>query len=127
VRYSRHQRTDPRRRRRASRAPVRIRPAARDQLAVPAQQRRRRHKRRALPRPTWQYLAERRQQRPIGLRQLRTSDLTLKDSKLVTQQQDLDLLLPLRPTPEHDQLEQPAQRPIHEREKHAPRTTRHRT
>jgi hypothetical protein len=44
-------------------------------------------------------------QRPIS--QLRTSDLTLQHAKLVAQQQDLDLFLSLRATPEHDQLEQP--------------------
>jgi hypothetical protein len=63
-------------------------------------------------------------QRPIS--QLRTSDLTLQHAKLVAQQQDLDLFLSLRATPEHDQLEQPARRPVREREDHAPRTTRHR-
>jgi hypothetical protein len=52
-----------------------------------------------------------RQQHPIRLRQLRTSDLTLEHPQWVAEQQDLDLLLPLRTTPEHDQLEQPPQRP----------------
>src|SRR5262249_26977350 len=52
-------------------------------------------------------------------------DLTLQHTKLVAQKQDLDLLLPLRPTPKRNQLEQPAQRPLRERENHAPRTTRH--
>jgi hypothetical protein len=42
--------------------------------------------------------------------------LTLQNPQLVPQQQDLDLFLSLRTPPEHDQLEQPAQRPIHERE-----------
>src|SRR6266511_5951610 len=91
---------------------MRIRPAARDQLAMPAQECRRRHKRRPLPHPTWQHPTERSQQRPIGFRQLRTSDLTLQYSNLMAQQQDLDLLLPLRPAPKHDQLQQPSQRPV---------------
>jgi hypothetical protein len=43
----------------------------------------------------------------------------------VAQQQDLDLLLSLRTTPKHQQLEQPAHRPVRQREDHAPRT-RHR-
>jgi len=79
---------------------------------VPAQQRRRRNKRRSPPRPPGQHPAERRQQRPIRLRQLRTSDLTLEHAQLVAQQQDLDLLFPLGAKAEHDQLEQTPQRPI---------------
>src|SRR5436190_21353054 len=41
------------------------------------------------------------------------------------QEQDLDLLLPLRAEPQRDKLKQPPQRPVHERED-TPRTTRHR-
>ena len=51
---------------------------------------------------------------------------TLQHPQLVAQKQDLDLLLPLRATPQNDQLKQPSQRPIHKREEHTPRTTRHR-
>jgi hypothetical protein len=42
-----------------------------------------------------QHTAERREQRPISRREPRPSDLTLQHAKLVVQQQDLDLLLPL--------------------------------
>jgi hypothetical protein len=84
---------------------MRIRPPTRYQLAVPAQQRRGRHEQRSLPRRPWQHAAERRQQRPISLRQLRASDLTLQHSQLVAQQQDLDLILPLGATAKHEQLE----------------------
>ena len=95
---------------------MRIRPPARDQLAVPAQKRCRRDAQRSPPRLPRQPTAERRKQCPISLRQLRTSDVTLQDPQLMAQQHDLDLLLPLRTTPEHGQLEQPTQRPIHQRE-----------
>src|SRR6266542_3524076 len=70
--------------------------------------------------------AERCQQRPISRRRLRTDDLALKHAQLMPQQQDLDLLLPLRSEPQHDKLEQPPQRAVHKRENHTPRTTRHR-
>jgi hypothetical protein len=58
-------------------AAVRIRPAARDEFAVPPQQRRGRHEQRRLPGLPWQHAAKCRQQRPIRLRQLRTRDLAL--------------------------------------------------
>lgn len=83
---------------------MRIRPAARDQLPMPAQDRSRRYEQRSLPRRSRQHPAESRQQRPISLRQLRTGHLTLKHAKLMTEQQDFDLLLPLRTTPQHNQL-----------------------
>ena len=73
-----------------------------------------------------QHTAERREQRPISRREPRPSDLTLQHAKLVAQQQDLDLLLPLGATPEHDELEQPPQRPIEKRQHHTLTTTRHR-
>ena len=56
---------------------MRIRPPACHQLPMPAQQRRRRDKRRPTPRLPRQHSAERRQQRPVRLRQLWTSDLPL--------------------------------------------------
>jgi hypothetical protein len=65
-----------------------------------------RDKQRPPPRSPRQDAAERRQQRPISLRQLRTSGLTLQYPQLVPQHLDLDLFLPLRTTPEHDQREQ---------------------
>src|SRR6266508_1170821 len=60
-----------------------IRPTASDQLAVPAQKRRRGDEERLPPRLPRQHAAERRQQRPVSLRQLRTRDLTLQHAKLV--------------------------------------------
>src|SRR6266545_4401330 len=103
--------------RRPARTAMRKRPAARDQLPMPAQYRRRCHHERPLPRSPWQHPAERRQKRPISLRQLRTSDLTLQHPQLMAQQQDLDLLLPLRTEAENDQLEQPPQRPVEQRDR----------
>src|SRR5262249_2881171 len=112
---------------RASGRTMRIRPASRDKLAMPAHKGRRRDEQRRLPRSPRHDAAERCEQRPISLRQLRTGDLTLQYRQLVTQQKDLDLFLLLRTTPEHDQLEQPAQRPVHQRKNHAARTTLHRS
>jgi hypothetical protein len=56
---------------------------------------------------------------------LRTSDLTLQDPKLMTEQQDLDLLLPLRATAQYRQLEQSSQRPEEKRQNDPPRAARH--
>jgi hypothetical protein len=103
----------------------RIRPAACDKLAVPTQNRCRRHEQRPLPSPLWQHLPERRQQRPISLRQLRTSDLTLQHLQLMAEQENLDLLLPLRTTPKHEQLKEPPKRPVEERKRDALRPARH--
>lgn len=91
---------------------VRIRPAARNQIAMQAKQRRWRHKRRPPPRPPRQHSTEGSQQRAVGRRQRRPRDLPLEHSQPVAQQQNLDLLLPLRAEPKHDKLEQPPQRPV---------------
>ena len=69
--------------------------------------------------------AERRKQRPVSLRRLRTRKLTLQHPQLMPEQQDLDLLLPLRAKAEHDKLKQPPQHPIQKRQNHASKTTRH--
>jgi hypothetical protein len=63
--------------------------------------------------------------RPVSLRELRTSHLTLEHAELVAQEHDLDLLLPLRAKAQHHQLEQPAQRPVHKRQNDALRAARH--
>jgi hypothetical protein len=87
---------------------MRVRPAARDQLPVPAENRRWRHEQRSSPRLPGKNSAERRQERPISRRQLRTTNLTLEHPQLMPQKQNLDLLLPLRATPQNDQLEKVA-------------------
>jgi hypothetical protein len=92
---------------------------------MPAENGCRLHKQRAPPRLPRQRPTERRHKRPISLRHLRTSDLTLQHPQLVPQQQDLDLLLPLRTTPEHNQLKQPPQRPVKQRNRDTLGPTRH--
>jgi hypothetical protein len=104
---------------------MRIRPTARDQFAVPTQQRPRTDEQRPLPGLPWQHAAKCHQQRPIGLRQLRTSDLTLQHPQLMAEQLNLDLLLALGATAEHEQLEQSPQRPVEQRDRNALRPTRH--
>ena len=89
---------------------------------MPAQKRRRRHKERR-PRPSRQRPAERGQQSPIARTKLRTSDLPLQHAQLVAQDEDLDLLLALRPHPQNEQLQQPPQHPVEKRQHHALRTT----
>jgi hypothetical protein len=106
--------TDLLRRRRPTRAPMRIRPTARDQLTMPAQECSGRNQERSFPRRPGQHTAERRQKRSIRRRQLRTCHLPLKHLQLVTEQQNLDLLLPLRTTPDDEQLEQPPRRRVRE-------------
>ena len=103
---------------------VRIRPEARDQVAMPTKQRRRRHKRRPPPRPPRQHSTEGGQQRAVSRRQHRPADLPLEHSQLVAQEQDLDLLLALRAEPKHDKLEQPPQRSV-KKGKHDPARTKH--
>jgi hypothetical protein len=118
-------RTDFGRCRRATGTPMRIRPAARHQLSVPTQKRRRRHEERS-PRTPRQHTAKRSQQRPINWTQLRARHLTLEHAQLLAQQQDLDLLFPLRSEPQRDELMEMPQRPVQKRQNRAPRTTRHR-
>ncbi len=101
---------------------MRIRPAARHQLPMPAQKRRRRHQERR-PHPSRQRPTKRGEQRPIVWAKLRTSDLALEHVQLVAQNEDLDLLLPVRAHPQHKQLQQPPQHPVQEQEHRAPRTT----
>jgi hypothetical protein len=101
ARQPQHQLAHTDRRLRTARAPVRIRPTARDQLAVPAQQRRRRDEERR-PRPPRQHPTERSQQSPISRPKLRTSHLALEQLQLVTQHEILDLLRTLRAHPQHN-------------------------
>src|SRR6266508_3243707 len=98
--------------RRSARAPARIGPAATDEGAMPAQQRRRLNQERA-PAPR-QQLAERRQQDPIGRPQARPPDLAPQHLQLMPQHQDLKLLRPLRTTKENQQLEQTPNDPVSE-------------
>ena len=103
-------------------ATMRIRPAACDQLPMPAPKRRGHHQERRPGSPR-QRPAERREQRPISWPKLWTRDLALEHLQLVTKHEDLDLLLTLRPHPQHEQLQQAPHRPVQERPHRAPRTT----
>jgi hypothetical protein len=55
---------------------------------------------------------ERRERRSISGPKLWTRDLALEHLQLVTKDEDLDLLHTLRPHPQHEQLQQPPQRPV---------------
>jgi hypothetical protein len=94
---------------------MRIRPPARHQLAMPAQKRRRRNTERPPGSPR-QRTAECSQQDPMARAKLRTRDLALQHPQLVTQNKDFDLLLPLAPAAQNQQLKQAPQRPVSERE-----------
>ncbi len=62
-----------------------------------------------------QRAAQRGQQQPVGWPQPRPRDLTLQHMQPVAQQENLELLRPLRTQTEHNELEQTPQHPIHER------------
>src|SRR5919198_735270 len=84
-------------------------PAAPNEGTMPAQQRRRLHQERARPR---RQLTKRREQNTIGRSQARPPDLPAQHLQLVPQDQDLELLRPLRPTKEDQQLEQTTNDPV---------------
>src|SRR5205823_1376218 len=84
---------------------MRIAPAARHELAVPAQKRRRRDEERSPSSPR-QHTADRGEHHPIARAKLRTRALTLQNHQLVAQDEDLELLRPLRPRAQDEQLEQ---------------------
>jgi hypothetical protein len=72
------------------------RPAASDELTVPAQQCVRLHPK-ARPGWPWQRPTQGRQKRPISLGQLRPRSLPTQDRQLVAQNKDLQLLRATRP------------------------------
>jgi hypothetical protein len=96
---------------RTARATMSIRPPARHQLAMPAQQCRRRHEERR-PRRTRKRATERSQQSAITSVKLRTYDLAFQHLQLVAQDENLNLLAALRPHPQDVQLQQPPQHPV---------------
>ena len=71
--------------------PMGVRPAARDKLAVPAQQRLR-FDRKACPSRSRHESTERSEQRPIGTGQPRPAIMPAQHRQLVTQKQNLQLL-----------------------------------
>ena len=116
--------------RRPTGRPLRVRPAASDQLTMPAQQRRRLD-REARPGGPRQCTAQRCQQPPIGPRQLRLPSLPTQHRELMAQRQNLKLLRATRPPQQPNEREQVPHREIHERPKQAalprPRQQEHRT
>jgi hypothetical protein len=103
--------------------PLRVRPAARDKLAVPAQQRVR-FDREVRPRRSRYCATERGEQRSVSPGQPGPSRLTPKNRKLVTQEQDLELLRTTRPCQQPHQREQIPHHEIDERpEQAAPSST----
>jgi hypothetical protein len=92
--------------RRTSGTPVRIRPAAGYQPAMPAQQRLRPHQER-VPAMTRQHPAQRYKQQPIVRLETRLTGLPAKNRQLVPKHENLQLLRPITPAEEHNQLQQP--------------------
>jgi hypothetical protein len=107
--------------------PMRVRPAARDKLAVPAQQLSgltANFDREVRPRRSRYCATERGEQRSVSPGQPRPSRLTPKNRKLVTQEQDLELLRTTRPCQQPHQREQIPHHEIDERpEQAAPSST----
>src|SRR6266545_6845924 len=97
--------------RRPARPSTLIRPAAADEVTMPAQKRRRLDQERARPR---QQPAECSQQDTIGRPQTRPTYLAPQHLQLMPQHQDLHFLRPLRTTKQNQQLEQTANDPVSE-------------
>src|SRR6266516_5881350 len=91
-----------------------VRPAASNQTAVPAQQRRRRHKKRLPTRPR-QQPTRGSEKDSVTRPQLRTTCLAAKHRQLMPEHHDLELLEVLRPGTQEQKLKQAAQRQVAER------------
>jgi hypothetical protein len=100
-------------------SPVRIRPAASDQLTMPAQQRLGLDREAARPGNPRQRAAQRRQQRPISPRQLRLPSLPTKKREFMAQHQDLELLRATRARQQPYEREQVPHGEIRERPEQA--------
>jgi hypothetical protein len=99
------------------RPPMRVRPAPPDQLAVPAQQRRRTH-RKACPGAPRQRPGKRRENCPIDGSKLRSPRLPTQDRELVPEHKDLVFLRSLRSAQQDYQLNQATERHVDERPDH---------
>ena len=97
-----------RRHRRPSRTPVWIGPAPGDQVAVPTEQRGRAHEE-PLEMPAGEQLCQSGEQRPAGRLERRPVDLAPEDRHLVTEHDDFDRQVRVRPTGEPDQLKDATQ------------------
>ncbi len=104
--------------RRPPRFPMCVRPAARNELAVPAQQRVR-FDREARPNRSRHRATERRQRRPISTRQPWPASMPPQHRQLMTQKQDLNLLRATSPRQQPHQREQIPRDQIHERPEQA--------
>ena len=85
---------------------MRIRPAARDQSTVPAQQRLRPHQE-DVPGAARQRAAQRCEQQPVTQLEPRLADLAAQNRQLVAEHEDLEFLLTITATEQNDQLQQP--------------------
>jgi hypothetical protein len=98
----------------------RVGPLAGNQIAVPAQQRRRRHEEDA-PRPARQQPRERSQQHPVPIAQIGPVHPAAQHGDLMPGREDLDLLGPVT-APEQDQeLKDTAQDQVQDRPEHEQR------
>ena len=104
---------------RRSTAPTGVRPAASDEAAVPAQQRRRRNQKRPPTRPR-QQPTRRSKEDPVGRCQPRPTRLPTKHRQLMSKDDDLQLLEVLRARPQEYELEHAAERQVAERPEQEP-------
>lgn len=104
--------------RRSPRFPMCVRPAARDKLAMPAQQCVRFHREVPPSRPR-HCATERSEQRPISTGQPRPASPPAQHGHLMTQEQDLELLRATGPRQQPHQREQVPRHQINERPEQA--------
>jgi hypothetical protein len=93
-----------------------VRPLPSDQLAVPSKQRLRADQERR-PSLAGEHPAQRRQEQPIALAEARTAHLALEHSKLVSKDENLDVVVPGPQRPGR-RADQSAQEPVDDSAKH---------
>jgi hypothetical protein len=103
--------------------PTRVRPLARDQPAVPGQQRARRDQP-AGAQHGWQQPGQRRQDRPIGPGRFGPDDLAAEHRDLMTQHQDLRVLRRLAAAQQHQPPKDPDHDQVEQANRHRPRSCR---
>ena len=103
---------------------VRVAPASRDQIAVPAQQRRRSDQERA-PRGAAQHPGQGSQEDSIGVLEIRSVDLTAEHRDLVAQHKDLDLCGAVTTQHQNQEPEDASQRAVGKRPEHGRRSCQH--
>jgi hypothetical protein len=95
---------------------MRIRPAARDQPLVPAQQRLRPHRKRT-PSAARRDPAERRQHKPVRRLEPRATGLPTEDRQLVPKHKDLKLLRTIAASKQQQKRQQPTDHEVEQRHK----------